>query len=176
MKKLLFAFICATLTLTNLSAQEVKTDSVSRVIFKIPKQKPIYFLNGNRVEDSWDFNSIEPSDIEEVEIINDEQAKKLYGDKGVNGVVLITTKTKKSKQSESNDGSIKLNNVSQTSTSSSLFILDDVEISSDKLSSIKSEDIESINVLKEKSALESYGEKGKNGVVIITSKNKSSHE
>jgi TonB-dependent SusC/RagA subfamily outer membrane receptor len=35
---------------------------------------------------------------------------------------------------------------------------------------LKSEDIESIDVLKEKKAIEPYGEKGKNGVVLITTK------
>jgi TonB-dependent SusC/RagA subfamily outer membrane receptor len=51
-----------------------------------------------------------------------------------------------------------------------LFILDDVEMPSNDLGSIKSEDIESVTVLKEKTAVEPYGEKGKNGVVIITTK------
>jgi TonB-dependent SusC/RagA subfamily outer membrane receptor len=51
-----------------------------------------------------------------------------------------------------------------------LFILDDVEMPSNDLGSIKSEDIESVTVLKEKKATEPYGEKGKNGVVIITTK------
>jgi bla regulator protein blaR1 len=176
MKKLLFAFISITLLLTDLSAQEIKIDSAAIAKFKILKPKPIYFLDGKQAEEGLDINSIEPKDIEKMEILNEEQAKKLYGNKGINGAVLITTKTKKSNQSESKDGSIKLRNVNQTSASSPLVILDDVEISSDKLSSIKSEDIESVTVLKEKSALEPYGEKGKNGVVLITSKNRSSRE
>jgi len=38
------------------------------------------------------------------------------------------------------------------------------------LKAIKPEDIDSINVLKDKSALDKYGEKGKNGVIEIYSK------
>ena len=48
-----------------------------------------------------------------------------------------------------------------------LFLLDDKEITEKQMKNIATDDIESINVLKDKSATELYGEKGKNGVVII---------
>ena len=60
-------------------------------------------------------------------------------------------------------------NVYQLSKSTPLYILDDVEMPSNDLGSIKPDDIELIEVLKDKKA-ELYGEKGKNGVVIITTK------
>ncbi len=52
-----------------------------------------------------------------------------------------------------------------------LYIIDDVKMD-DKfdLNNIKPEDIESISVLKDKSALDIYGDKGKNGVIIIKTK------
>jgi TonB-dependent SusC/RagA subfamily outer membrane receptor len=53
---------------------------------------------------------------------------------------------------------------------SPLFILDNVEMPGIDLDKVKPEDIESIEVLKENKALEPYGEKGKNGVVIISTK------
>jgi len=40
------------------------------------------------------------------------------------------------------------------------------------LESIKPDDVDSINVLKEKSAFDKYGEKEKNGVIEIYSKKK----
>jgi TonB-dependent SusC/RagA subfamily outer membrane receptor len=49
-----------------------------------------------------------------------------------------------------------------------LFILDGEEISS--MIGIKTEDVQSIHVLKDASAIALYGEKGKNGVVVISSK------
>ena len=72
-------------------------------------------------------------------------------------------------QETKKEGSIKLinQNATQQNLPTPLFILDDVEMPGNDLGSIKSEDIESINVLKEKKTIESYGEKGKNGVVII---------
>lgn len=48
-----------------------------------------------------------------------------------------------------------------------LFILGDQEIAQEKVSRIKADDIESITVLKDSSAVAKYGEKGKNGVIIF---------
>jgi TonB-dependent SusC/RagA subfamily outer membrane receptor len=42
----------------------------------------------------------------------------------------------------------------------------------DVISTIKPQDIKSIEVLKEQSAMSLYGDKGKNGVIIITTKEK----
>ena len=48
-----------------------------------------------------------------------------------------------------------------------LFVVDDKIIGNDDITKIKPNDIESITVLKDESATKLYGEKGKNGVVII---------
>lgn len=51
-----------------------------------------------------------------------------------------------------------------------LFILDDKEITQELLKGISPEDIDNISVLKNEKATAIYGEKGKNGVVVITTK------
>lgn len=51
-----------------------------------------------------------------------------------------------------------------------LYILDEKEITSEEMEAIKPENIVSINVLKGEAALKLYGEKGKNGVIEITTK------
>lgn len=51
-----------------------------------------------------------------------------------------------------------------------LVILDGKEIPKEKMNEIDPKTIESISVLKDKSATDLYGDKGKNGVIIITSK------
>ncbi|HEY9220616.1 MAG TPA: M56 family metallopeptidase [Lutibacter sp.] len=51
-----------------------------------------------------------------------------------------------------------------------IFILDDVEISYEEMQKIDPNTIKSIHVFKDKNAMEKYGEKGKNGVVVITIK------
>ncbi len=53
-----------------------------------------------------------------------------------------------------------------------LFIVDDIEITKEQLEDVKPDMIKSVTVLKDKSAIEKYGDKGKDGVVIIKIKNK----
>lgn len=42
-----------------------------------------------------DFNSISPNDIEQIDVLKDGSAAAIYGTRGTNGVILITTKTSK---------------------------------------------------------------------------------
>lgn len=51
-----------------------------------------------------------------------------------------------------------------------LYIIDGVEVSNEELKKLDPSSIESMNVLKGEMAVEKYGEKGKNGVVLITKK------
>lgn len=52
----------------------------------------------------------------------------------------------------------------------SLVILDGKEITHDEMNKINTNDIQSFTILKDKSATDKYGEKGKNGVIVITLK------
>jgi len=56
-----------------------------------------------------------------------------------------------------------------------LYIIDGQIHDGDKLKNINPKDIESISVLKDKSATDTYGDKGKNGVIIITLKKNSKY-
>ena len=49
-----------------------------------------------------------------------------------------------------------------------LIIIDGLEVKSDAISTLSPERIKSFTVLKDKAAIDAYGEKGKNGVVLIT--------
>ena len=53
-----------------------------------------------------------------------------------------------------------------------LYIVDEKEVNEEFIRELKPEDVNSINVLKDKSAIEKYGEKGKNGVIEIKLKKK----
>ena len=69
--------------------------------------------------------------------------------------------------------SVKENKISYKSTTQSenvVYILNDKEINSDDFKKISSNDIESITVIKDKEAIAKYGEKAKNGVLIIKTK------
>jgi len=53
-----------------------------------------------------------------------------------------------------------------------LYIVDTKEVTEEYIRVLKPEDVETVTVLKDKSAIEKYGEKGKNGVIEIKLKNK----
>jgi TonB family protein len=55
------------------------------------KNNPLVFVDGKKVPYET-LNSISPEDIEKIEVLKDESARKKYGDKATNGVVLITSK------------------------------------------------------------------------------------
>jgi len=51
-----------------------------------------YRNNGRTVTGSSPFNNINPGDIESIEVLKDADATAIYGSRGANGVILITTK------------------------------------------------------------------------------------
>jgi TonB family protein len=57
-------------------------------------------------------------------------------------------------------------------TKTPLIIVDDKEVAYENLKTIAPEDVESINVLKDQAAVNIYGEKAKDGVIVITRKKK----
>ena len=111
------------------------------------KNPPLILLDGMGVEGK-ELDEIKPDDILSMNVIKDKKLNEKYGEKGKNGIIEITTKNPP------------------------LYILDGVEIDSKKMD-IKPEDIDHIDVLKGKSGTKMYGEKGKNGVVLIYSKKNS---
>ena len=58
---------------------------------------PLYVLDGYPLE-SGNLNMLNPNDIQSIEILKDASASAIYGSRGGNGVVLITTKNGKGRQ------------------------------------------------------------------------------
>ena len=56
---------------------------------------PLYVVDGQPMEES-SVNTINPIDIENIEVLKDASATAIYGSRGANGVILITTKKGKS--------------------------------------------------------------------------------
>ena len=53
---------------------------------------PLYIIDGFPVEDPAVGSSVNPNDIESIDILKDASATAIYGSRGANGVVIITTK------------------------------------------------------------------------------------
>ena len=146
----------------------------------IKQKKPsLIIIDGIEFSED-DMNRLKPENIESISILKDESAKALYGEKGKNGVILITSKNanvldKKTATSNLKIGyapsalSLNLNNPFNA-TDQPIYVLDGKRISNFVLDKVSPANILSVTVLKNESAKALYGEDAKNGVVIITSK------
>lgn len=76
---------------------------------------PLYVIDGFPVEDPALASTINPSDIESLDILKDASATAIYGARGANGVVIITTKKGKvGKPQLKYEGSFGFQNVTKT--------------------------------------------------------------
>lgn len=100
---------------------------------------------GNR---GYELTKVDEKNIDHIYVLKDKQAIEKYGVKGAKGVIEIYTKKELP------------DNV--------LYIVDEVIRDKEYLNDIKPEQIKSINVIKDESAVKRYGEKAKNGVLEVT--------
>jgi TonB family protein len=150
----------------------------SRATSTIAAPKPLYIIDGKEFQGSMD--DINPDHIKSIDILKGESGTQHFGEKGKNGVIIIRTKKEINKslqgridnsKLESNPNSEKMKLKSPFVSEFPLFILDGKEVPN--IDDVNPENIEKIDVLKGESATELYGEKGKNGVIVIKSKQKS---
>jgi TonB-dependent SusC/RagA subfamily outer membrane receptor len=131
--------------------------------------KALYVVDGIQRPD-FKRDSIRPSDISSIYVLKGEEAWRYYGEKGANGVIVITTKAFQQRHRPTKEVAM----ATVTSPSTPLYIIDGVETSDEDIKKLNPNDIESITVLKDKHATAVYGVKGRNGVVEITLKKKTS--
>lgn len=160
-----------------------------------PGEEPLVLLDGNEIPYA-SVSAIPPAEIQSFSVLTDRSSTAAYGEKAKNGVVMIITKNGFRPQNppipglkgkvngiristdkpESNEGpnkdSSKQGAFRLHGMEKALTILDGKEISEEGFKKVKAEDIESISVLKDQSGIQLYGEKGKNGVIMIETKNK----
>ena len=146
-------------------------------------KNPLFVINGT-ISKKETLDNLNPDEIESITVLKDISATSIYGNKGKNGVILIVTKneasinknkkleriTVKTIKHEDTKKTIVKTEIETNDNTDPLFILNNKEISKEKMEAIDPKKIESVNVLKGPTAIEKYGEKGKNGVVEITSK------
>lgn len=112
--------------------------------------KPLYIIDGKEALDA-EINTFDPNIIKSVEVWKDKKATDQYGKKGKNGVIIITTK-------------------SPAMPEAALYMIDDKEATKEQVEKLSQESIAAVDVWKGESAIEKFGEKGKNGVIKITTK------
>ncbi|MDR1171857.1 MAG: hypothetical protein LBL24_05315 [Bacteroidales bacterium] len=106
---------------------------------------PLYIVDGKKVKIKG-VDKIHFENIQSVSILKDQATTKVYGEKARNGVVIITTKRK----------------------NPPLYVVNGREMSS--IDMISPGNIQSMTILKDRSAIRLYGEKARNGVAFITTK------
>ena len=140
-------------------------------------------------------SSVSPKDVSAIWVLKPENAIAAYGEKAKDGAIVIVTKegekamvgkvvyypaTAESPTAEDvrvvasgsmSSPNARLGIISRTVTSP-LIVVDGVEkgYGQEVLDKLNPQDIESITVLKEKSSVEAFGDRGKNGVILITTK------
>ena len=144
--------------ISSVAFQQAPTDSLV-VGSTSDKNPPIYFVDGK--EFKGDISTISSDVIKSISVLKDQNAIDIYGEKGKNGVVLI--KTKKAY------GAAKVDVRGFDNKNKPLVFVDNKEYKDD-ISTISPDSIESVSVFKGESAIEKYGKKGKNGVVLVTTK------
>ncbi len=130
---------------------------------KVNGNKPLILVDGVRVEGDLD-GRWNPEDIESIDVLKDESATKIYGSMGMNGVVRITTKKAADATRVRKVASQKL------MPENALWLLDGKEVEKEQVEKLSPDSIQSMNVLKGEEATKKHGEKGKNGVIEITTK------
>jgi len=136
---------------------------------------PLFILDGKPIEP---MNDIDPDNIESISVLKNDSATAIYGERGKDGVILITTKKPENFTIDFKESTTKVQeNVKSLNEmlekDKPLIVIDGEKKSKDyDLKSINPNDIESFTILKDKSAVELYGEDGRNGVIIVTKKSK----
>lgn len=141
----------------------------------IDEKSPMFILNGEEIT-TVQMQAIDPNTIKSLQVLKDESATNKYGEKGKNGVLIITLKNEGSLRTD--DGEIisivadqdqKTNTVSISNNGERpLYIIDGKEVTKEQMEDMDPTEFGFIQILKDKSAIKKYGKKGKNGVVIIT--------
>jgi len=165
----------------------IKIDSIDS------ENPPLYVVDGVITEKRRAEYFIEVG-VESVNVLKGKSATELYGDKAKNGVIMITSKKNPGAANGKIEEDVKVIGYGlqkdhkpigtrfisyQGTTIGSnypenppLFVLDGVIIDKAQMDTLNNKNIASIYVLKDKSATDKYGDKGKNGVIQITSKGK----
>jgi bla regulator protein BlaR1 len=145
----------------DITAKDIVTGQVGGKFSSGGPNDPLYIIDGKPAAITV-LNSINPDAIESINVIKNESATAIYGEKAKNGVVMITTKAgTRSEQivAKGASGPIK-----------PLYIIDGKPVAGNPMDTMNLSTIESIEVFKDAATTSLYGEKGKNGVVMITTK------
>lgn len=149
--------------------------------------KPLIVVDDVQLPD-YNLKGLDPADILTVSVIKDAAAISGYGQRGKDGVILITTKSgNKSKDLQFSDGQVigtatqsggdgsqKKQTVSPYEVKDALYFVDGEEMTYDEYNRKYKKNIPGSTtfIYKSREAVEKFGQKGKNGVIVVKTKDK----
>jgi TonB-dependent SusC/RagA subfamily outer membrane receptor len=163
-----------TRTVTNTSNNSnVKVNA--QVITQVNQQeKPIIFINGNRADSDFDVDNIDSKKIESINVLKGQSATVKYGSEGKNGVIEIITKVATDKNGNKVGVGYPMlqtniqKSLPATTKLKQLIIVDGVTVTDKSMADLDKLDIKKMEVFKGQEAIAKYGDKGKDGVIVIT--------
>jgi TonB-dependent SusC/RagA subfamily outer membrane receptor len=139
----------------------LRTHDLPAVTVTATTKKPLFVLDGQVQDANFGIENFDKQKIKQLNVLKGDSALKFYGKLGINGVIEITT-TQRTLSPEV---------ITIPKSEKPLYVVDGVIAQNvEDAEKINPEHIQTINVLKGESATALYGEKGKNGVVLITTK------
>lgn len=165
--------------------EEVVTMQGNVLLEKKDTEKMLVIINGKRVNGTALHNVTIQSKTAKIYTANNKEAISQYGDEAVNGVMIFDgASIEKNNETQKETTIIRVDSatmivtaaakdeLSLKDTTKPLYVVNGIVKIEFDLKTIPSENIERINVLKNKNATDKYGDKGKNGVVEVVTKNK----
>lgn len=116
----------------------------------------LIYIDGKESDKSR-LDTLNPKNIKSITVFKAEEAIERFGEKGKNGVLLVTTHQKKFSPVDSGD-------------MKRLVFINDKEADEATYKALDTNQIESVTVLKDAAAVKLYGERGRNGVILIKTK------
>lgn len=147
--------------------------------------KPLYIYADLKIT-AEQMQEIDPATIESIDVLKDEEAVKIYGEAGKNGVVRITPKPHPAPAASTTIApqAVTISPVAPTVTvqpktvvktrvetksgAEPVYVINSNVATTQEVAALKTDEITSVNVVKNDNAVKQYGSAGKNGVVEIT--------
>jgi len=165
---------------------QTDTNKIKSIVIKLSttdnslnkeSQKPLYIIDGIETKN---LSRVNPDNIAKINVLKGAAGTMYYGSAGSAGVIEIITKTGSNqalsntkasptiglKQAQSEK--VSLDNINNNE----LILLNGKEVEKSVLKDLSVISISTIEVFKDEEALSKFGEKGRNGVVLITTKPK----
>jgi beta-lactamase regulating signal transducer with metallopeptidase domain len=139
-------------------------------------KRPLYVVDGKPKPDGWRIEMVDPNTIKSIDIISANQAVQEYGERAINGAVIVIMKgpgqdsLRVRKPVPTLIHRDSLAQVARFVGGDPLFVIDGVEVPKDSLHSLDPYRIKEMQVLKDSAAIAEYGERGRYGVIKIKTK------